>query len=185
MKNALQTVFAVALVALITAAIGFTAARANHYILPCPPDCRDIRIGPGMTGSWSVPDQSGHGFTIEVLAGEPPQMLVSWFVFGPQGGHAWIIAHGPVDGARAELQGQRITGSGGRFPPNFDPAGVRAEPWGTLTFAFGDCNHGRVEWASTEPGFGNGIVNITRLTLPAGLTCDGTNRVGDAEGVPH
>ena len=167
----------------LAATAAFNTADANHYILPCPPDCRDMRIGPGMTGSWSVPDQSGHGFIIEVLPGEPLQMLVSWFVFGPQGGHAWIIAQGPIEGARAELQGTRMAGSGGRFPPNFDSAGVRSEPWGTLTLAFADCNHGRVEWASTEPGFGNGIVNITRLTLPAGLTCDGTSRAGDAEDV--
>jgi hypothetical protein len=25
---------------------------------------------------------------------------------------------------------------------------------------------------STAPGYGNGIVNIERLTLPAGLVCD-------------
>jgi len=184
MKIALQIARGVILFAVLVGAAS-NVAVANHYILPCPPDCRDMRISPGMTGTWFVPDQSGHGFTIEVLPGKPLQMLVSWFVFEPQGGHAWIIAQGPIDGARAVLRGNRVTGSGGRFPPNFDAAGVRADPWGTLTLAFGDCNHGRVEWDSTAPGYGYGIVNIERLTLPAGLTCDGTGRAGDAEDVPR
>ena len=163
--------YAVFVIALATTAV-FNLAMANHYILPCPPDCRDIRIGSGMTGTWFVPDQSGHGFTIEVMPGDPLQMLVSWFVFGPQGGQSWIIARGAIQGNRAVLQGSRMVGGGGRFPPNFDAAGVRAEAWGTLTMAFTDCTHGRVEWATTAPGYGDGIVNIERLTLPAGLVCE-------------
>ena len=142
-----------------------------------------MRIGPGMTGSWFVPGQSGHGFTIEVLPGQPLQMLVSWFVFEPHGGHAWIIAQGPIQATRAVLQGTRMAGSGGRFPPNFDATAVRSEPWGTLTLAFGDCNHGRVEWESTVPDYGYGFVNIERLTLPAGLTCDGSGVANDASDV--
>ena len=176
--------YAAVVIALAATAV-LRPAEANHYILPCPPDCRDMRIGPGMTGTWFVPDQNGHGFTIEVLPGEPLKMMMSWFVFEPQGGPAWIIAHGPIEGARAVLQGTRMAGSGGRFPPNFDSAGVRAEPWGTLTLAFGVCNNGRVEWDSTAPGYGYGIVNIQRLTLPSGLTCDSSGVATDANGVPR
>jgi hypothetical protein len=43
--------------------------------------------------------------------------------------------------------------------------------WGTLTFTFTDCNSGRVDFTSTVPGYGNGSMNLTRLTLPDGLTC--------------
>ncbi len=44
------------------------------------------------------------------------------------------------------------------------------KPWGTLKFTFTDCNHGRVEFASSA-GYGAGSMNLTRLTQPAGLTC--------------
>ena len=185
MITALRIARYVAVVIALAATAVLRPAEANHYILPCPPDCRDIRIGPGMTGSWFVPDQSGYGFTIQVLPGQPLQMLVSWFVFEPQGGHAWIVAQGPVQGTRAVLQGNRMTGSGGRFPPNFDAAAIRSEYWGTLTLAFADCKHGRVEWASTVQGYGYGFVNIERLTLPAGLTCEGAGAASDADDMPR
>ena len=126
-------------------------------------------IGPGMTGMWFNPQQSGHGFTIEVLAGTPLQLLVSWSTFSPAGGQSWILGLGAANGTQATLQGYQ--GLGGRFPPNFDAANVHVDPWGTLIFTFFDCNHAHVDWASTTPGYGSGSMDLERLTKPAGLTC--------------
>ena len=153
----------------------FNVAQANHYILPCAPDCRedvDVPIGPGVTGSWFNAGQAGQGFSIQVLPGQPLQMMASWFVFRPDGGQSWIVGQGPVTGTRAVLQGIQMAGAGGRFPPAFDQANVHPEHWGTLTFTFSDCNHGRVTWASSVPGYGSGSMDLTRLTMPAGLTCE-------------
>jgi hypothetical protein len=58
----------------------------------------------------------------------------------------------------------------GRWIPNFDPSRVVNNPWGTLKFTFSDCAHGKVEFASTA-GYGTGSMNLTRLSLPAGLAC--------------
>jgi plastocyanin len=128
-------------------------------------------IGAAMTGSWYDPAQNGHGFQLEVLPGNPMQLLAAWFAFAPQGGQAWIVGQGPIDGNRAVVQGIATAGSGARFPPNFDATNVHVETWGTLTFTFSDCNRGRVEWASTPPGYGSGGMDLARLTLPAGLKC--------------
>jgi hypothetical protein len=136
---------------------------------PSTPTAR--RISAGFTGSWFNPEQSGHGIALEVLSGQPLRLLASWFTFAPNGDQAWIVGLGPISGNRAVLQGFQTVGSGGRFPPNFDAANVRQETWGTLTFTFSDCNHGRVEWLSSVPGYGSGGLDIARLTLPAGLTC--------------
>ena len=181
--------YAAVIITLATSAV-FKVAQANHYILPCPPDCRDsgsVQIGAEFTGTWFGPSQNGHGFVIEVLPGQPPQMLVSWFVFGPQGGQSWIVGRGPIDRTRAVLQGNQMTGGGGRFPPNFDPAGIRAEAWGTLSFTFNDCDHGHVEWVSSVPGYGSGGMDLERLTLPAGLVCqtDDSGRAQDSDNVPN
>jgi hypothetical protein len=115
------------------------------------------------------------------------RLLASWFAFAPQGGQIWITGIGSVIGKEAIVQSYRMVGSGGRFPPSFDAAQVHAEPWGTLTFTFSDCSHGQVGWSSTVPGYSGGRMNIERLTLPAGLTCDvdGSGRAGDTEGVPR
>lgn len=125
----------------------------------------------GLTGVWYNPTQSGHGFMLEVLPGAPMQLLASWSVFAPQGGQSWIIGLGPINGNRAVVLGSQIAGAGARFPPNFDPANVRQESWGTLTFTFSDCDHGHVDWVATAPGYGSGGMDLVRLTLPAGLTC--------------
>jgi hypothetical protein len=95
-----------------------------------------------------------------------------------KGDQSWIAALGPIDGNRAVLQGVQTVGAGARFPPNFDAANARQESWGTLTFTFSDCNHGRVEWNSTLPGYGSGGMDLTRLTLPAGLTCSDDDSAG-------
>jgi hypothetical protein len=179
----------------LTALIPFAAvisvhpANGNHYILPCGSVCEaviGIPIRPGITGTWFDPAQTGHGFVIEVLPGEPKQLLVSWFVFTPQGGQSWITGRVPIDGTRAVVQGYQMLGSGGRFPPNLDPASVRSEAWGTLTFTFTDCTHGHVWWDSTAPGYGIGHLDLMRLTQPAGLVChvDGPGSIESSGAAP-
>jgi hypothetical protein len=126
-------------------------------------------IGPGITGNWFNAAQSGHGFSVEVLAGN--QMLADWYVFAPNGGPTWIVATGPISGKTAVLQGFQEVGSGGRFPPAFDPAHLQAQAWGTLTLTFTDCNNGQASWQPSVAGYQNGSMTITRLTIPAGLSC--------------
>jgi len=126
-------------------------------------------IGPGITGNWFAPNASGHGFSVEVLPGN--QMLAEWYVFAPNGGPTWIVATGPITGNAAVLQGYQAVGAGGRFPPNFNPAQLQNQLWGTLTFTFTDCNNGQVSWQSVVAGYTSGSFPITRLTMPAGLTC--------------
>jgi len=122
-----------------------------------------------MTGNWFDPVQDGHGFSIEVLPGN--RMLADWFVYAPNGGPAWIFAAGPITGNTAVLQGFQKIGIGGRFPPNFDPSKLQDLLWGTLTFTFTDCNSGQVSWQPVAAGYPSGSMPITRLTLPAGLSC--------------
>src|SRR5262245_52351164 len=77
MKLALKVGRGVILVALLSMGWGCNLARANHYILPCPPDCREdaIPIRPGLTGTWYNTDQAGQGFSIQVLPGQPLRVM--------------------------------------------------------------------------------------------------------------
>jgi hypothetical protein len=126
-------------------------------------------IGPGMTGNWFDPAEDGHGFSIEVLPGN--RMLADWYAYAPSGGPVWIVATGPITGNTAVLQGYQKIGSGGRFPPNFDPSKLQNLLWGTLIFAFTDCNNGQVTWQPVVAGYTSGSMPLTRLTTPAGLSC--------------
>jgi hypothetical protein len=130
-------------------------------------------IDGAMTGAWFDSAQSGMGFIVEVLPGSPMQLLAAWLTFSPQGDPSWIVGLGPVQGDEAILPATQVVGSGARFPPSFDPTNVHTQSWGELTFTFSDCNHGHVDWSSTISGYGSAGMDLTRLTLPAGLTCPG------------
>ena len=125
-------------------------------------------IGPGFTGAWYDPAQSGHGLFIEVLTDN--RLLAWWFTFNPAGTQrAWFGGVGTYNGNTATITEVYQT-TGGRWIPNFDPNRIVNNPWGALSFTFTDCNHGKVEFNSIL-GYGTGSMNLTRLTLPAGLSC--------------
>jgi hypothetical protein len=129
-------------------------------------------ITPGFTGSWYDPSQSGHGFSLEVLPGNV--LLADWYVFGPYGGQFWLVASGPITGNAAVLQAYYPAGSGAKFPPNFNASQILNQVWGTIIFNFTDCNHGQVSWQPTPSSYGyypSGSLPISRLTIPAGLSC--------------
>ena len=129
-----------------------------------------VNIGPGFTGAWYDPKQSGHGLFIEILPNG--QILAWWFAFSPDGAQSWFGGVGTYSGNTAVIgQGSVNQTLGGKWIPNFDPAKTTNVAWGTLTFTFTDCNNGRVDFTSTVPGYGSGSMTLSRLTQPAGLTC--------------
>jgi hypothetical protein len=143
---------------------GFVEA---FFTLQQAPAMATVPITPAFTGTWYDPAQAGHGLFIEVLPSQ--RLLAYWFAFTPDGAHqAWFGGDGAIasDVAIVDANG----GTGGRWIPNFDPAHYTMQRWGGLTFAFSDCNHGRVWFvsASDDPAWGIGSMDITRLTQPVG-----------------
>ncbi|MEP7041862.1 MAG: plastocyanin/azurin family copper-binding protein [Dokdonella sp.] len=132
-----------------------------------------VPITGAFSGAWYDPAQSGHGIIMEVLGGATPAdnlLAAYWFTFTPDGTQqAWFGGIGPIVGGSAVVSANQTTG--GRWIPNFDPATIVNNPWGTLTFSFTDCNHGRVDFASTIPGYASNHMDLVRLTQPIGATC--------------
>ena len=124
-----------------------------------------------LSGNWYDPAQSGHGFQLE-FTNQNQTLLAIWFTYAPSGGaQKWIYAQGPYALDKDTVTVAAVLLDAPAFPPQFDPATVTHTPWGTLTFAFSDCNHGTVTWNSTLPGYGSGSLPITRLTRIAGTAC--------------
>ncbi len=131
-----------------------------------------VPIGSGFSGAWYDPSQSGHGLLVEVLPGN--RLLAYWFAFSPdpeQSQQAWFGGVGNIIGNQAIIQADQ--GQGGRWVPEFDPALYELHAWGTLTFAFSDCNHGRVYYAGdgASSAWGVGSMELARLTQLDGLSC--------------
>lgn len=129
-----------------------------------------VPITPGFTGAWYDPGQSGHGLLLEVLP--ESRLLAYWFAFDPDGRQSWFGGVGAIDADIAIIYAD--TGAGGAWIPNFDPSQYARLPWGTLMFQFSDCNHGRVDFTGTYAGtaYGSGHMDLTRLTQPAGVSCN-------------
>ena len=135
---------------------------------PQPPPAPSAEIGPRFTGIWYDPAQIGHGIFIEVLPEN--RLLAWWFTYNPAGTEqAWFGGVGTYSG-NTPVNVPVYQATGGRWIPDFDPSQIVNSPWGTLTFTFTDCSHGSVDFNSTT-GYGSGSMSLTRLTLPAGLTC--------------
>ena len=116
-------------------------------------------IGPGFTGAWFDPAQSGHGLFIEILPDD--RIQAAWFTFNPAGEQAWFLGVGSYVDNSATISA--VEPVGGRWIPNFDPTQIVNNAWGTLTLTFTDADHGRVDFSSIL-GYGAGSMNLTRLT---------------------
>ncbi len=116
-------------------------------------------IGPGFTGAWFDPAQSGHGLFIEILPDD--RIQAAWFTFNPAGEQAWFLGVGSYVDNSATISA--VEPVGGRWIPNFDPTQIVDNAWGTLTLTFTDADHGRVDFSSIL-GYGAGSMNLTRLT---------------------
>ncbi len=127
------------------------------------------RIAACHSGSWYDPTQNGHGLFIEILGTpENRQMLAIWYAY-LNGQQRWMTALGPIIGNTATLAAN-IT-SGADFSPAFNSADVVSQPWGTMTFTAIDANRASWAWNSTQPGFGSGSLNLTRLSSLTGRDC--------------
>jgi glucose/arabinose dehydrogenase len=124
------------------------------------------QIDKNYTGSWYDPAQSGHGFFIEVLPNN--QLVAWWFTFGPDGQQSWFGGIGNIVGDHVTISAVRTTG--GRFVPNFNPANVTNQPFGSMTLTFTSCSSGRVDFSFPD-GYGTGTMQLRRLTVPDGVAC--------------
>ena len=129
----------------------------------------NVPITAGFTGAWYDPNQSGHGIFLEVLPNN--QILAWWFTFAPDGTQAWFGNVGGIDPATNTATVEALKAQGGAWIPNFNPANVTQPIWGTLVFSFTDCDHGRVDFNSVAPGYGQGHMDLTRITHINGLAC--------------
>lgn len=118
------------------------------------------------SGTWYDPNQSGHGLFLDQLS--DGRLVAWWFSFDPAGAQAWFGGVGAINGTTAVVNVVRTQGA--RFIPNFNPAQAVNTPIGTLSFSFSACDRGRVDFA-LDSTFGNGFMNLTRLTAPVGVAC--------------
>jgi len=136
--------------------------------LDCAPDGSAGDESPAwQSGSWYDPAQDGQGFTLQRLAGGAA--LVTWFSYDSDGDQYWMQGVGEADADQLVFPDMYAT-AGPAFGAGFDSDQLEFIPWGELTLELG-CETGLAEYESVLPEFGQGTLELDRLTLPRGLEC--------------
>ena len=129
-------------------------------------------ISATVSGSWYNPQQSGHGFLLQVVP--PNTILAYWFVYTPDGtAQSWVVGSGSFDPASDTVTIEGFQDSGAKFPPNFNTTDITQTDWGSLTFTFAACNSATMSWVSKLPAYGSGSMPISKIVDVAGLPCGG------------
>lgn len=109
-----------------------------------PPD-----IGPGHSGSWYNPAQSGHGFSMEFGATEAgePLAVVYWYTYDDRGDPLFLAGQGRPEANRLAVD---LYSPVGMEFGAFDPGTVSRQPGGTAVFEFDDRENGSFSYAPSE-----------------------------------
>jgi len=127
-----------------------------------------ITPGQGLSGAWYDPTHDGEGYVLEIL--EDGRAVVFWFSYDRQGNRRWFYGGGEFKDGKWVFE-DMLTTSGGEFGDDFDPKTVQQASWGSLELAI-TCEGGEASYASTEEGFGEGSLQLTRLSVLDSLVCE-------------
>lgn len=119
-----------------------------------------------MSGTWYNPTQSGHGLSLDVLSAG--RAVAIWHVFDTEGQPVTLYIDGELDGR--QLSGPAYAPIGMRFG-RFDPAELQLPVWGQVSIVFSSCDHAQLSWHSTQAGFADGQMPLTRLAQTADQDC--------------
>lgn len=150
---------------------GFNSGSARLQRLTRPGTRTDpSTLSACHSGSWFQPGQGGHGLQVGVLDDDQGGQLMFAIWFHYLGGKpGWLLGVGPVRGDHADLEMQLTAGAD--FPPEFESGDVQFTDWGQLRFSVRGADHARIDWSSVLPGYGEGSLELQRLTTLAGLAC--------------
>lgn len=121
----------------------------------------------GWSGSWYDKSHDGEGIIVQVLP--DGRALVQWFTYDFLGNQMWVQGVGKFSGNTLTVD-RMYTTYGATWGSKFDKDDVFTQDWGTLTMEFHDCGTATVNYQSA--GFGNGELNMVRLTSLLGIPCD-------------
>ena len=123
-----------------------------------------------LSGSYSDPAQSGHGFVVEIVGAEGAErVLISWYSYDAEGNQIWLLGQAALNGLQASVPVGVF--SGADFPPEFDTADVVNQTWGTLALDFSQPGQLQVDWDAQLPGYQDGQITTNKFTLVKGKGC--------------
>jgi hypothetical protein len=125
----------------------------------------------GRSGSFYDTSRSGEGIFVQYL--NNGSAFVIFYTYTPDGKQFWFLS------SDVEINGNTLTAnmiypaSTTGYGSQFNPSELDFQPGGTVILEYQPgCNNVNVSYNSSVAGYGSGSYAYTRLTTPAGITCD-------------
>lgn len=134
-------------------------ASAQEPIMHSPAD---------QSGTWYDPSRPEQGFSLQRMSSG--SALVNWYTFDDDGNPYWMIGVGHGSGEDIVFPAL-ISARGARFGEAFNADDVELIDWGDLRLRL-DCLEGNADYQSNLPEFGSGLIQLERLTVLDGLSCE-------------
>jgi hypothetical protein len=150
--------------------LGLLVWQTSFALTPSIPP---VQVRPEHSGSWYNPEQSGHGFSIEVISQE--RSIAFWYTYDQEGKPIFLFA----DGTNIENEIQAtVYYFEGMIWGEFEPDDNQRQEWGTLEIEFHDCQNATLTYNPTMPGFSAGEMPLFHLASNEHLRCGESPMVG-------
>jgi len=141
---------------------------AGYNSADYPAASAGLPISGYLSGSWYDPAHSGEGIVTQVFDtgdGATRIFAATWYTYDALGAPYWLVAQGTFAIGATHLDNVAVQylGSGG-FAGNF--SSTTRYPWGTMSFAFPDCQHMSFSYSgSAGSGGPAGVGNKTFVRI--------------------
>lgn len=133
-------------------------------------------IMPQHAGSWFDAGNPGVGFNIEIarntLSDSGARVVLYWYDYRA-GAPYWLLGVGEYEYGATEVSLDLVTWDGMTGAVDFlaPPPDESYVTVGQLNLRFADCSNGELDFQHDE--LGSGSIELSRLSLPEGLNCEG------------
>jgi len=134
---------------------------------------------PGQSAAYFDINRDGEGVFVELL--DQQKAVVYMFSYLPDGsGQAWMIGVGQQS-TRGIIVTDMLMPTGGKFGPNFDPADITNNPWGSAALVLPQCGTNFFGELSMSPIPDNGFEHFDDFSYQRLTTLAGCNVAAKAQ----
>ena len=113
------------------------------------------------SGTWYNLNEDGHGFMVNYTGADEPSLVMTWFTYF-EGDQYWLLAQGPINDNRAEMDVQIVNGD--TFPSVNNSNNAVVEQWGSVSFELVDDDNAVISWNPLSSEFPAQSIEVIKLT---------------------